>query len=125
MSRLILIKKISEEFSISESVASEYLKNIFETIINTLASGKNVNIADFGKFILKNNKVFFSPSRRFAEEVNYNFAGLETIKIRSFGEKEFQEKLTQIKRELENLEIELVGSEKEEATEYLDVPMPA
>lgn len=69
MSRLILIKNISEEFSISESAASDYIKSIFDTILETLSSGKNVNIAGFGKFIFKHNKVSFSLQEDFLKRL--------------------------------------------------------
>ena len=124
MNKLLLIRKIAEEFSINEETASEYIKNIFDTILRALSSGKNVNIAEFGKFILRNNKISFSPVKRFAQEINYNYAGLETIKIRNFNEKEFREKVNRLKRIEEEIEIQLGGVSPDAVEAYMRLPEP-
>ena len=124
MDRLALIRKIAEEFSINDETASDFVQNIFDTILKALYSGKNVNIADFGKFIFKNNKISFSPVKRFAQEINYNNAGLESIKIRNYNEKEFRDKVNRLKKIEEEIEIQLGGIPSDTIEEKIRLPEP-
>ena len=120
----MLIRKIAEEFSISEETASEYIRNIFNNIIRTLSSGKNVNIAEFGKFLIRNNKISFSPVKRFAKEINFNYAELETIKIRNYNEKEFREKFNRLKKVEEEIEVQLESLYTDESETFIPLPEP-
>ena len=96
-----LIKKIALEFSVDETDVLKYFDSMFETIASAFRKNKNVNISEFGKFILrkktsedgiKYKNISFSPARKFALDVNYNFSELIPFKVRTLTEKELREK---------------------------------
>jgi len=86
-----LIKQIASEFNVDEIKVSEYFDGIFETLAAAFIKNKNVNISEFGKFKIKTKKdeegekqktVLFSPVKKFADEINYNFSDLAPVQIR-------------------------------------------
>lgn len=96
-----LIRKVAVEFSADVSEVSKYFENIFETISTAFIKNKNVNIGEFGKFILRTKtdkdgikirNISFAPSKIFAIDVNNNFSELKPVKIRTLTEKELAEK---------------------------------
>jgi nucleoid DNA-binding protein len=101
MKKKDLIKKIAFEYNINEIEVSEYFDNIFETLAITFTKNKNVNISEFGKFNVKGKldeegkerrTVLFSPVKKFANEVNYNFNELSPVQIRVLDEKSISDK---------------------------------
>ena len=91
MKKDLLIKKIASEFNVDEVSVSEYFDNIFETLASAFIKNKNVNISEFGKFKVKTKKdeegekqktVLFSPVKKFADDINYNFNELLPVQIR-------------------------------------------
>lgn len=91
MKKEILIKQIASEFNVEEIKVSEYFDGIFETLAAAFIKNKNVNISEFGKFKIKTKKdaegekhktVLFSPVKKFADEINYNFSDLAPVQIR-------------------------------------------
>jgi nucleoid DNA-binding protein len=91
MKKEILIKQIASEFNVDEIKVSEYFDSIFETLAVAFIKNKNVNISEFGKFKIKTKKdaegekqrtVLFSPVKKFADEINYNFSDLAPVQIR-------------------------------------------
>lgn len=91
MKKELLIKQIASEFNVDEIKVSDYFDCIFETLAAAFIKNKNVNISEFGKFSVKNKKdengeqkktVLFSPVRKFAEGINYNFNELKPVQIR-------------------------------------------
>jgi nucleoid DNA-binding protein len=98
----LLIKKIASEFNAEETEVSEYFDSIFESLAAAFVKNKNVNISDFGKFKIKTHPgeegekqrtVFFSPVKKFADEVNYNFGELPPVQIRVLDDKFLKGKL--------------------------------
>jgi nucleoid DNA-binding protein len=97
MKKKDLIKKIAEEFDLDEIKVSEYFDNIFETLSVAFAKNKNINISEFGRFKVKTKlndegdkqrTVLFSPVKKFAYDINYNFNELFPIQIRVLDEKD-------------------------------------
>lgn len=97
MKKKELIKKIAEEFDLDEIQVSEYFDNIFEALAITFAKNKNVNISEFGKFKVKaklnddgekQKTVLFSPVKKFADDINYNFDELSPVQIRILSDKD-------------------------------------
>jgi nucleoid DNA-binding protein len=91
MKKDLLIKKIASEFNVDEILVSEYFDSIFGTLAAAFIKNKNVNISEFGKFKVKTKKdeegekqktVLFSPVKKFADDVNYNFSELMPVQIR-------------------------------------------
>lgn len=91
MKKDFLIKQIASEFNVDEIKVSEYFDGIFETLAAAFIKNKNVNLSEFGKFSVKKKTdeegerkktVLFSPVRKFAEEINYNFGELKPVQIR-------------------------------------------
>jgi|GEM_PF-2958989 nucleoid DNA-binding protein len=100
MTKEQLIKKIAREYSVDEIDVSNYFESIFETINAAFIKNKNVNISEFGKFVLrtktgtggiKTKTISFSPSKKFALEINYNFSDLVPVKIKTLDEKSLRE----------------------------------
>ncbi|MFA5405329.1 MAG: HU family DNA-binding protein [Ignavibacteria bacterium] len=96
MKKKELINRIAVEFDLDEIKVSEYFDNIFETLAVTFAKNKNVNISEFGKFKVKSKldedgekqkTVLFSPVKKFACDVNYNFSELTPVVIRILDDK--------------------------------------
>ncbi len=120
MNKRELIKTIAEEFNLYEIKVSEYFENLFETLINAFTHNKNVNISEFGKFKVKvklnkegerEKTILFSPVKKFAQEVNYNFNQLSPIQIRVLDEKSLKEKPFEEKYDEEMEEIILIDFE--------------
>ena len=91
MTKEQIIRSISEEFKISELESIQFYENVFHYIENSFRKSKNLNISDFGKFNViektgtdgaKVNSVKFSPSKKLATEVNYNYNNLAKILLR-------------------------------------------
>lgn len=96
-----LIKKISNEFNSDEIQVSEYLENIFEALAAAFVQNKNVNISEFGRFRVKTKQnkdgerertVIFSPVKKFANEINYNFSELRPVQMRVMSERDTAER---------------------------------
>jgi|GEM_PF-852035 nucleoid DNA-binding protein len=114
-SGLEIVKSAAAELSISEDKVYEYYVSLFREISKAILKGKNVNIAEFGKFRIKNDKVKFSPARKFAKEVNFNFNDLKQSIVKFFETPEEEEK-------------EIIPEEKitepEEKPEEISLPEP-
>jgi len=91
MTREEIIRKIANEYSVNEIKAADFYDNIFSTLSKSLAKGKNVNIAEFGKFSVyekvneskkKRKLVRFSSVKKFAGEVNRDYSELKAVKVR-------------------------------------------
>ncbi len=96
-----LIKKISNEFNSDEIQVSEYLENILEALAAAFIQNKNVNISEFGRFRIKTKQnkdgekqktVLFSPVKKFANEINYNFSELRPVQMRLIDERDTAER---------------------------------
>ncbi len=90
-SGLEIVKSAAAELSISEDKVYEYYVSLFREISKAILKGKNVNIAEFGKFRIKNDKIKFSPARKFAKEVNFNFNDLKQSIVKFFEKPEEDE----------------------------------
>ena len=91
MTKEQIIRSISDEFKISELESIQFYENVFQYIEGSFRKSKNLNISDFGKFNViertgtdggKVNSVKFSPSKKLATEVNYNYNNLAKILFR-------------------------------------------
>jgi nucleoid DNA-binding protein len=91
MTKEQIIRSISEEFKISELESIQFYENVFQYIEGSFRKSKNLNISDFGKFNViektgtdgaRVNSVKFSPSKKLATEVNYNYSNLAKILFR-------------------------------------------
>jgi nucleoid DNA-binding protein len=90
MNKRNLISKIASHFDLDETGVSIFVDSIFDTIGNALNKGKNINIPEFGKFIVRNKTsdgvrerfITFSPSKKFAEEINNNYSDLSPVVIK-------------------------------------------
>jgi nucleoid DNA-binding protein len=91
MTKEQIIRSISEEFKISELESIQFYENVFQYIEGSFRKSKNLNISEFGKFNViertgtdggKVNSVKFSPSKKLATEVNYNYNNLAKILFR-------------------------------------------
>lgn len=94
MGREDIIRTISREFNLDETDIYEFWDSIFNTISESLAKGKNVNISEFGKFIIFNERdenfriiknIRFIPVRKFFDEVNKDYRGLTPVRVRMLG----------------------------------------
>lgn len=91
MNREEIINKTATDLSLDEQKVAEYFDSIFETISAVLTKGKSINIGEFGKFRVqvknlpdgtKQNKIVFSPSKKFADDANYNFNELIPVNVK-------------------------------------------
>jgi len=91
MTKEQIIRSISDEFKISELESIQFYENVFQYIEGSFRKSKNLNISEFGKFNViektgtdggKVNSVKFSPSKKLATEVNYNYNNLAKILFR-------------------------------------------
>jgi hypothetical protein len=92
MNKFSIVKNIAKEFSINEYEAAEFFDNVFGVLISALVNGKNVNIYEFGKFTINKSKIYFSPVKRFSEELNYNYNNLSAVRIRAYSDDELKSK---------------------------------
>lgn len=118
---LEIVKSAAKEFSISEDKVYEFYISLFKEISKAVLKGKNVNISEFGKFRIKNDKVKYSPTRKFAKEINFNFCDLKQSIVKYFEAPvptavEKEESPVQPEKEIveESIEPEEAVSEKEE-----------
>ncbi|MCE1164863.1 MAG: HU family DNA-binding protein [Bacteroidetes bacterium] len=87
MNRTKLIKKIASQLNLNEIEVGNFIGSVFGTMADVLRKGKNINIPEFGKFIVREKKsedasyryITFSPSKKFADEINKNFSGLSPV----------------------------------------------
>ncbi len=87
MKRAKLIKKVSSRLNLNEIETGNFISIIFDTMLSVFKSGKNLNIPEFGKFIVRNKTVngevvkyvSFSPCKKFADEINSNFSELSPV----------------------------------------------
>ena len=88
MTKEDIIRSISEEFKISELESISFYENIFRYIEGSFRKNRNLNITDFGKFNViekadkegrKMNHLKFSPAKKLATEINYNYSNLAKI----------------------------------------------
>ena len=102
MNRELLIKKIASEFNVDETEVSEYFNSIFDSLAAAFVKNKNVNISELGKFKIKTKPdeeggkqktILFSPVKKLADDVNYNFNELAPVQIRVLDEKFLKGKL--------------------------------
>lgn len=128
MNKRELIKTIAGEFNLDEIKVSEYFENLFETLVNAFTLNKNVNISEFGKFKVKvklnkegerEKTILFSPVKKFAQEVNYNFNQLTPIQIRVLDEKSLKEKPFEEKYDEEEIE-EIILIDFEDTTKEIE-----
>jgi len=91
-----IIKIIAGEFNVSEIEVMNYFDDIFETLIECFRKNKNVNISEFGKFFVrirlntegvKEKIIKFSPVKKLADDVNYNFNNLTKVRLRTLEER--------------------------------------
>lgn len=91
MTKEQIIRSISDEFKISELESIQFYENVFQYIEGSFRKSKNLNISEFGKFNVieragtdggKVNSLKFSPSKKLATEVNYNYNNLAKILFR-------------------------------------------
>jgi len=91
MTKEQIIRSISDEFKISELESIQFYENVFQFIEGSFKKSRNLNISEFGKFNViektasdgaRINSVKFSPSRKLATEVNYNYNNLAKILFR-------------------------------------------
>jgi len=91
MTKEQIIRSISDEFKISELESIQFYENVFQFIEGSFKKSRNLNISEFGKFNIvekmasdgaRINSVKFSPSRKLATEVNYNYNNLAKILFR-------------------------------------------
>ena len=96
MNKEDIIRIIAEEFDVSEIEVMNYFDDIFETLIECFRKNKNVNIIEFGKFFLriklspegvKEKVIKFSPVKKLADDVNYNFNDLTKVRLRTLEER--------------------------------------
>lgn len=97
MTREEIIRTISNEYSVNEIQAADFYDNIFSALAKSLAKGKNVNIAEFGKFSVyekvneskkKRKFVRFSPVKKFADEINRDYCELKAVRVRLIDAKQ-------------------------------------
>ncbi len=87
MKRAKLIKKVSSRLNLNEIETGNFIGSIFDTMLSVFKSGKNLNIPEFGKFIVRDKTVngeavkyvSFSPCKKFADEINSNFSELSPV----------------------------------------------
>ena len=87
MKRAKLIRKVSSRLNLNEIETGNFIGSIFDTMLSVFKSGKNLNIPEFGKFIVRNKTVngevikyvSFSPCKKFADEINSNFSELSPV----------------------------------------------
>ncbi|MCX6160080.1 MAG: HU family DNA-binding protein [Ignavibacteriae bacterium] len=90
MTKKELILKIARETGLNIIDVSQFTDSVFTAMENSFKKGKNVNLIKFGKFSVAEKRtgagikkiVTFSPVKKFADDVNYNFENLESVKIR-------------------------------------------
>ncbi len=95
MTKEDIIRSISEEFKISELESISFYENIFRYIESSFRKNRNLNITDFGKFNIiekpgktgeKMQHLKFSPAKKLATEINYNYSNLAKILFKDIEE---------------------------------------
>jgi nucleoid DNA-binding protein len=122
-----IIKIIAGEFNVSEIEVMNYFDDIFDTLIECFRKNKNVNISEFGKFFLrirlnaegvKEKTVKFSPVKKLADDVNYNFNNLTKVRLRTLEERALDD-IVKLQEADINLPEDLVMSETIEEPEEI------
>ena len=94
-----LIKEVTEELTtfhefkrinFDDTACYDFFWDLFNRLKESLQKEKNINIGEFGKFKAKDQIVNFSPSRKFAEDINYNFSNLNSQVVRQLSKNEFE-----------------------------------
>ncbi len=99
MKRDKLIKKVASQLNLNEIEVADFIASVFDTMAAVLSKGRNINIPEFGKFIVREKTadgvacryVTFSPSKKFAEEINCNFSHLTPVLVSSLDLKGLKE----------------------------------
>lgn len=133
-----IVKIVAGEFDLSEVEVLNYFDDIFDVLIECFGKNKNVNISEFGKFLVrlrrypegvKEKIVAFSPVKRFADDVNYYFNNLSKVNLRTLDGKVLNEieipqridiDLPQDFEEYDIIEIENAQDEEELLKDYLE-----
>jgi nucleoid DNA-binding protein len=85
------VKILSDEFGLSIEDALHIYESIFNAMAESFAKGKNLNIPEFGKFIIRYKKnhegkrfksIKFSPVKKIACEVNKNYDDLKPVELK-------------------------------------------
>jgi nucleoid DNA-binding protein len=86
-----IVNIVSGSSGIDEIAVYEFFNILFEVIREYLEDKRNINIIEFGKFkVNRNNKISFSPAKKFSDKVNYNFNNLKARIIRSLNRDEIK-----------------------------------
>ena len=121
MTKEQIIRSISDEFKISELESIQFYENVFQFIEGSFKKSRNLNISEFGKFNIvekmasdgaRINSVKFSPSRKLATEVNYNYNNLAKILFRDIERNMNKERILSLGEE--NMYRQQSGSESAE-----------
>lgn len=133
-----IVKIVAEEFNLSEVDVLNYFDDIFDVLIECFRKNKNVNISEFGKFLVrlrlnqegvKEKIVTFSPVKKLADDVNYYFNNLSKVNLRTLDGKVLDDiaiqqridiDLPQDFEEFDIIEIEDVQDEEELLKDYLE-----
>lgn len=99
MKRAKLIRKVSSRLNLNEIETGNFIGSIFDTMLSVFKSGKNLNIPEFGKFIVRNKTVngevvkyiSFSPCKKFADEINSNFSELSPVLTKALNFQDLSE----------------------------------
>ena len=70
MNKLEIIKVVAEESGLTQKEVSGVVDSMIETIIGELKKGEEVNVAGFGKFVVKNRAARVSINPRTKEEIH-------------------------------------------------------
>lgn len=79
-----LVKLLADATNCSETTAQQFVTELFATVSDALANGKNVKIKNIGTFALDNLKpgeVKYLPDAELAEAVNHPFAFFEPVEL--------------------------------------------
>ena len=86
-----IVNIVSESSGVDEIAVYEFYNILFEVIREYLDGKRNINIIEFGKFkVNRNDKISFSPAKKFSDKVNYNFNNLKAQIIRSLNTDEIK-----------------------------------
>ncbi len=86
-----IVNIVSESSGVDEIAVYEFYNILFEVIREYLDGKRNINIIEFGKFkVNRNDKISFSPAKKFSDKVNYNFNNLKAQIIRSLNRDEIK-----------------------------------
>ncbi|MFC2092821.1 HU family DNA-binding protein [Bacteroidota bacterium] len=133
-----IVKIVAEEYGLSEVEVLNYFDDIFDVLIECFRKNKNVNISEFGKFLIrlrldpegvKEKIVTFSPVKKLADDVNYYFNNLSKVNLRTLDVKVLDDIVIQQRididlpqdfEEFDIIAIEDVQDEEELLKDYLE-----